>query len=101
MTTDSITKRLAVLLAIVICAATAATASATVRTQSGAAPVSSQMALNWNSYAVDAVRSAVTLDGVPVGAAAVQLLLLAVATILRCGVRRASTGFRCASDGAS
>jgi hypothetical protein len=62
-------KRLTVLLAIVICAATAATASATVSTQSGSAAVSSQMALNWNSYAVDAVRSAVTLDGVPAGGA--------------------------------
>jgi hypothetical protein len=62
-------KRLAVLLAIVICAATAATASATVSTQAGSAPVSSQMALDWNSYAVDAVRAAQTLDGVPAGGA--------------------------------
>ena len=58
-------KKLAVLLAIVICAATAATASATVSAQAGSAPVSSQMALDWNSYAVDAVRAAQTLDGVP------------------------------------
>ena len=36
-------KRLAVLLTIVICPATAATASASVSTQSDAAPVSSQM----------------------------------------------------------
>jgi hypothetical protein len=69
MTSNSLMKKLAVLLAIVICAATAATASATVSRQSGAAPVSSQMALDWNSYAVDAVRSAVTLDGVPLGGA--------------------------------
>jgi hypothetical protein len=62
-------KKLAVLLAVVICAATAATASATVSTQSGAAPVSSQMALDWNSYAVAAVRAAHTLDGVPLGGA--------------------------------
>ena len=62
-------KILAVLLAIVICAATAATASATVSTQSGSAPVSSQVALDWNSYAVAAVRAAQTLDGVPVGVA--------------------------------
>ena len=30
-------------------------------------PISSQMALDWNSYAVDAVRAAHTLDGVPAG----------------------------------
>src|SRR6476659_10685905 len=69
MTSNSLMKRLAVLLAIVICAATAATASATVGRQSGAAPISSQMALDWNSYAVDAVRAAHTLDGVPLGGA--------------------------------
>ena len=51
-------KRLAVLLAIVICAVAASAASATISTQTGSPPVSSQMALNWNSYAVDAVRSA-------------------------------------------
>ena len=62
-------KRLAVLLGIVICTATSATASATASSQAGSPPVSSQMALNWNSYAVDAVRSAVTLDGVPLGGA--------------------------------
>jgi hypothetical protein len=60
-------KRLTVLVAIVICTVTAATASANVSGQAGSAPVSSQMALNWNSYAVDAVRAAQTLDGVPAG----------------------------------
>jgi hypothetical protein len=59
------TKRLAVLLALVVCAVTASTASATVRDK----PVSPQMALDWNSYAVDAVRAALTLDGVPPGGA--------------------------------
>ena len=69
MTSFSIMKRLTVLLAIVICATTAASASAAVSSQAGSAPVSSQMALNWNSYAVDAVRAARTLDGVPLGGA--------------------------------
>jgi hypothetical protein len=62
-------KRLAVLLAIVIGTLTASTASATVSTQAGSSPVSAQMALEWNSYAVDAVRAAHTLDGVPLGGA--------------------------------
>ena len=62
-------KRLAVLLGLAICAATAATASATVSVRAGSAPVSAQMALDWNSYAVDAVRAAHTLDGVPLGGA--------------------------------
>jgi hypothetical protein len=62
-------KKLAVLLAIVVCAAAAATASATVSAQAGSAPVSSQVALDWNSYAVAAVRAAQTLDDVPLGGA--------------------------------
>jgi hypothetical protein len=62
-------KRLAVLLGLVICAVTASTASATVSGQPGSVPVSSQVALDWNSYAVAAVRSAVTMDGVPLGGA--------------------------------
>ena len=65
-------KRLAVLLGLVICAvtaSTASTASATVSGGAGSSPVSSQMALDWNSYAVDAVRSAKMLDGVPAGGA--------------------------------
>src|SRR3954447_16044093 len=62
-------KRLAVLLGLVICTVTASTASATVTGRAGSPPVSSQMALEWNSYAVNAVRSAQTLDGVPAGGA--------------------------------
>ena len=62
-------KRLAVLLAIVICAVAASAAAATTSKQTGSPPVSSQMALDWNSYAVDAVRAAHTLDGVPAGGA--------------------------------
>ena len=62
-------KRLSVLLAIVICAVAASAASATTSNHTGSPAVSSQMALDWNSYAVDAVRSAVTLDGVPLGGA--------------------------------
>src|SRR3954471_369036 len=58
-------KRLAVLLGLVICTVTASTASATVTDRAGSPAVSSQMALDWNSYAVNAVRSAQTLDGVP------------------------------------
>ena len=60
-------KRLAVLLGLVICTVTASTASATVTGRAGSPPVSSQMALDWNSYAVNAVRSAQSLDGVPAG----------------------------------
>jgi hypothetical protein len=62
-------KRLAVLLGLVICTVTASTASASVSGRAGSPTVSSQMALNWNSYAVDAVRAAHTLDGVPAGGA--------------------------------
>src|SRR3954451_19742439 len=62
-------KRLAVLLGLVICTVTASTASATVTGRAGSPPVSSQMALKWNSYAVNAARSAQTLDGVPAGGA--------------------------------
>jgi hypothetical protein len=61
--------RLGVLLGRGFCSATAATASATVSSLSGSGTVSSQMALDWNSYAVAAVRAAQTLDGVPVGGA--------------------------------
>jgi hypothetical protein len=62
-------KRLAVLLGLVICTVTASTASASVSGQPGPQAVSAQVALDWNSYAVDAVRAAQTLDGVPVGGA--------------------------------
>jgi hypothetical protein len=62
-------KRLAVLFGLVIFTVTASTASATGNGRAGAPPISAQMALDWNSYAVDAVRSAVTLDGVPLGGA--------------------------------
>src|SRR6059058_4414450 len=60
-------KRLAVLLGLVICTVTASTASATVTGRADSPPVSSQSALDWNSYAVNAVRSAQTLDGVRAG----------------------------------
>src|SRR6476619_4738847 len=62
-------KRLVALLGLAICAVTGSTASAAVSGQPGSAPVSSQVALDWNSYAVDAVRAAHTLDGVPSGGA--------------------------------
>ena len=62
-------KRLAVLLGLVICTVTASTASATMSGHAGSPRLSSQVALDWNSYAVDAVRAAHTLDGVPAGGA--------------------------------
>src|SRR5881392_797356 len=62
-------KRLAVLLGLVICTVTASTASATGSRHAGSPRLSSQVALDWNSYAVDAVRAAHTLDGVPAGGA--------------------------------
>ena len=62
-------KRLAVLLALVVCTVSASTASATISGHAGSPRLSSQVALDWNSYAVDAVRAAHTLDGVPAGGA--------------------------------
>ena len=62
-------KRLAALLGLVIFTVAASTASATTSGHAGSAPLSSQVALDWNSYAVDAVRAAHTLDGVPAGGA--------------------------------
>jgi hypothetical protein len=62
-------KRLAVLLGLVICTVAASTASATMNGHAGSPPLSSQVALDWNSYTVDAVRAAHTLDGVPAGGA--------------------------------
>jgi len=62
-------KRLSVLLGLVICTVAASTASATMSRHAGSPRLSSQVALDWNSYAVDAVRAAHTLDGVPAGGA--------------------------------
>src|SRR5262249_45032977 len=53
--------------ALVLAAFAAATTHASAVTTSQA-PVSAQVALDWNSTAVDAVRAARTLDGVPPGA---------------------------------
>jgi hypothetical protein len=53
--------------ALVLAAFAAATTRASAGTTSKA-PVSAQVALDWNATAVDAVRAARTLDGVPPGA---------------------------------
>lgn len=60
-------KRLSVVLLLVICAVATATALAGGDRPDRSTPVSPQVALDWNSYAVDAVRAARTLDGVPAG----------------------------------
>jgi hypothetical protein len=56
--------------ALVLAALAAATthARADKTSQTSQAPVSAQVALDWNANAVDAVRAARTLDGVPPGA---------------------------------
>src|SRR5438128_956214 len=62
-------------LLVVACSLALATTAAAARESApadgdaGSAPVAPQMALDWNSYAVDAVRAARTMDGVPPGGA--------------------------------
>ena len=52
------------------CAAVVAAAgAASTRTHASGTPFSAQVALDWNSYAVAAVRAAKTTDGLPAGAA--------------------------------
>jgi hypothetical protein len=61
------------LAALALAAALSATAAATAAAKSGdhhpGVPISAQVALDWNANAVDAVRAARTLDGLPPGAA--------------------------------
>src|ERR671938_1811238 len=55
--------------ALLACVGATAHASATAGRDGRAAQLAPQVALDWNSYAVDAVRAARTLDGVPPGGA--------------------------------
>src|SRR5215831_13668594 len=79
MTTAKITwtrARIAALIVVAAALVLAAFAAATTHAgavkvaQASQAPVSAQVALDWNANAVDAVRAARTLDGVPPGAPA-------------------------------
>lgn len=60
-------KTIVLLVALVILAVAAGSVSAGTRSHADSTPASPQVALDWNSYAVDAVRAARTMDGVPAG----------------------------------
>ena len=56
-----------VLVSLAALAVTCGTVSAGTRSHADSTPASPQVALDWNSFAVDAVRAARTMDGVPSG----------------------------------
>jgi hypothetical protein len=60
-------KTVVLLVALVILAVAAGNVSAGTRSHADSTPASPQVALDWNAYAVAAVRAARTMDGVPAG----------------------------------